>query len=151
MNLQAEIDSSAKNIVQEMLTLEPEKSFHIHFVDSDLMGIGVLKNKILPEEGSDIVVGVGSARIRHKIAFTLEWSKDNFSFVIDNKSDLETIKPDQTCLVLWDYLLLSQPLAASLVYRDWKSIHLIVVVSELTESTPGVSLKSLLVPQMPSH
>lgn len=147
MTQQDDISKLALTLVEDMLALEPETpSFNIHFADSDLMGIKLLKDKILdPEENP--VIGVHTARVRHKIAFNMNLPVENFSFVIDNKSDLEDLIPDQTCLVLWDYLQLSQPLAASLVHRAWKRVDLVIIVPDLAATKPGVSLRSLVTPE----
>ena len=149
---QTDIDKLALTIVEDMLCLEPDsESFHVHFVDTDTMGILLLEHQIIPEVDRNAVIGIGSARVRHKIAYTLGLSIDQFSFIVDNKSDLEVVIPEQTNLILWDYLQLSQPLANNLVYRNWKRIDLMIIVPELCESQPGTNLGLISKQGMPSH
>lgn len=142
------IDNLIVKLVGNMLALEPDTSFFIHFVDSDQMGIDLLSNDILPVINESII-GIGGARIRHKIAYNLGLPIDNFKFLLDHTSELEIIEPGETNLVLWDYLNLVQPAAERVVYRKWKRVDLIVVVPQLVESTPNNSnLKSLVKPEM---
>ena len=140
-----EIEQAKINLVDDMLTLESESSLLIHFADSDSMGIQILSNLILPEVIDTPKIGIGGARVRHKIGFHMGLSVSNFSFVTETGSDLETIDPTDINLVLWDYLNLSQPLARKILYRNWKRIDLITIVPILTDSIgTNLNLGSLI-------
>jgi len=148
MTSDTDIDKVATTLVEDMLALEPDTSLFIHFADSDMMGMGIMRNNINPNIEGTQIIGVGAARVRHRIAFNLELPVQSFMFLVDQKSDLEDVEAENLNLVLWDYLHLSQPLAEKIVYRPWKRLDLIVIVPQLSETSINSSLKSLVKPEM---
>lgn len=133
--------------IMDMLMLEPECPLNLHIVDSDQMGIDLLPG-ILQQVPTNFVIGVPTAAIRHKIAFNLGVEPSSFSFIRDNKSDLEKVLPSGSSLLLWDYLNLSQPLAQKIVYRGWDQVDLVVILRNMV--TPAgqqnTSLHNLIMP-----
>lgn len=124
--------------IMDMLLLEPECPLNFHIVDSDQMGIDLLPD-ILANVPTNPIIGVGEARMRHKIAFNLNLSVSSFSFIRDNQSDLERVFSQGSSLLLWDYLNLSQPIAQRMVYRNWDQVDLIVVLRNMVTSTGEVN------------
>lgn len=133
--------------MMDMLMLEPECPLNLHIVDSVQMGIEFLP-QILHDAPSKFVIGVPSAVIRHKIAFSLELNPETFSFIRENKSDLDKVLPKGSGLILWDYLNLSQPLAQKIVYRGWDQVDLIVVLRNIVmpDNKQNLSLHNLIMP-----
>jgi enoyl-[acyl-carrier-protein] reductase (NADH) len=131
MSDQVDLSKIINLSIMDMLMLEPENcSVNLHIVDSDQMGIDILPN-ILANMPSRYVIGVSTAIIRHKIAFNLNTPISAFSFIRDNKSDLEQVVAKNSSLLLWDYLNLSQPLTKRIVYRGWDQVDIIVILRNI--------------------
>lgn len=148
MESAADISRYTDNLLMKMLMMDPGCPLHIHVVDSDQMGIDKIPKIIEEEPDSTPVIGVTSARIRHKIAFQHELPITSFSFITESGSDLWTTDPEGKHLILWSYLDLVQPLAEQIVHRGWSRVDLIVIFRQLVTPTgkPNLSLASLVHP-----
>lgn len=141
-----DVEGQLDKTIIDMLALEPNCALNVHIVDTDEMGVERLP-KILENIPTRYVIGVPTAVVRHRLAFNLGLEPSVFSFVRENKSDLEKVLPAGTSLILWDYLRLSQPLAQKLVYKNWEQVDLVVLLRHLhlSPDLPEISLRNLLV------
>lgn len=150
MNPNIEIGTVVNLIINDMLLLEPDCNLHLHVVDSLDSGIPIV-GKLFNDEPT--IIGVPSAVVRHKLAFNLELPIETFSFIRENKSDLQKVMSANTRLILWDYLNLSQPIASQIVLQGWKQVDLIVILRNMINMNgeQNFSLYNLIMPGNPAE